>query len=98
MGHPGVPSSLPDAPWRYGFADRTTLNILHHQPHHGRPIFERLLRTTSIDDVLSFLDEDTSLAQDARMMSTLPRFPFLRAGAAELVVEAASSACRRLAA
>ena len=92
----GVPSPLPKAPWRYGFADRTLLNILHHHPERGRPIFERLFRTTPIDDVLSFLDEDTTLAQDARMMAKLPRYPFLRAGAAELGVEAASSARRHL--
>jgi lycopene beta-cyclase len=91
-----VPSPLPSPPKRYGFADRTLLNILHHHPERGRPIFERLFRTTSIDDVLAFLDEDTSLAQDARMVSKLPWLPFLRAGAAELAAGTAASARTRL--
>ena len=94
----GVPSPQPRAPWRYGFADRTLLNILHHRPELGRPIFERLFRTTSIDDVLTFLDEDTTLAMDARMMSRLPWPPFLRAAAAELGAAAVASARRRCAA
>ncbi len=89
------PSPLPSPPWRYGFADRALLNILHHHPEHGRPIFERLFRTTSIDDVLSFLDEDTTLAGDARMVARLPWLPFLRAGAVELAVGATTGARRR---
>lgn len=93
----GWPSPLPEPPRRYGFADRTLLNILHHHPELGRPIFERLFRTTSVDDVLSFLDEDTTLTQDARMMSKLPWRPFLRAGGAELTVGAAALARRRIA-
>jgi len=85
----GAPTPLPNTPWRYGFADRTLLNILHLHPDRGRPIFERLFRTAEIDDVLSFLDEDTRLRDDLRMISGLPRLPFLRAGAAELASEAA---------
>jgi lycopene beta-cyclase len=94
----GVPSPLPGPSRRYRFADRTLLNILHHHPERGRPIFERLFRSTPIDDVLSFLDEDTTLAEDARMVSRLPWLPFLRAGATELAAGAAASARTHLAA
>lgn len=87
----GVPSPLPSPPRRYRFADRTLLNILHHHPEHGRPIFERLFRTTPIDDVVAFLDEDTTLFQDTRMMAKLPWNPFLRAGATELAIAATGS-------
>jgi lycopene beta-cyclase len=87
----GVPSPRPSPPRRYGFADRTLLNILHRHPDRGRPIFERLFRTTPIDDVFAFLDEDTTLAQDARMISRLPWAPFLHAGAAELAAGTAAS-------
>jgi lycopene beta-cyclase len=93
----GRPTPLPGSPRRYRFADRTLLSILHHHPERGRPIFEHLFRTSSIDDVLSFLDEDTTLTEDARMMSKLPWLPFLRAGGAELAVGAVA-ATRRLAA
>lgn len=81
----GHPSPLPSAPRRYRFADRTLLHLLHHRPELGRPIFERLFRTSTIDDVLTFLDEDSSLSSDARMVARLPWLPFLRAGANELV-------------
>jgi lycopene beta-cyclase len=90
----GRPAPLPPPPWRYRFADHTLLNILHHHPDQGRPIFERLFRTTSIDDVLSFLDEDTTCRRDARMVARLPWMPFLRAGAVELGVDLMASARR----
>ena len=91
----GRPSPLPSPPRRYEFADRTLLDILHHHPEHGRPIFERLFRTTSIDDVLSFLDEDTTLAADARMVAQLPWLPFVRAAAVELGFGVTAFARRR---
>ena len=78
------PQPLPSAPARFRFADRILLNILHLHPELGRPIFERLFRTTSIDDALTFLDEQSSLAADARMVSRLPWSPFLRAAVAEV--------------
>ena len=86
---------LPAAPRRYGFADRTLLHLLHRHPDQGRPVFERLFRTTAIDDVLTFLDEDTTLVADARMYSHLPWSPFLRSAAAEFS-GGSRSAIRRL--
>jgi lycopene beta-cyclase len=89
------PQPLPNAPARFGFADRVLLNILHHHPDLGRPIFERLFRTSSIDDVLTFLDEKSTTAADARMVAHLPWGPFLRAASAELGTSATTSLRRR---
>ena len=86
---------LPAPPRRFGFADRTLLHLLHHHPERGRPVFERLFKTTKIDDVLTFLDEETTLADDARMFSRLPWLPFLRSATAE-VAAGSFSAARRL--
>jgi lycopene beta-cyclase len=94
----GRPSPLPDAPARYRLADSALLNILHHRPELGRPIFERLFRTATIDEVLTFLDEDTKVLGDVRMMARLPWWPFLRAGASELAANVAVSGRQRLAA
>jgi len=89
----GTPLPVPTPARRYALADRTLLNILHHHPEHGRPIFERLFSTSSIGDVLTFLDEDTSLVDDVKMLGQLPWPPFLRAAASE----ALASASHRLA-
>jgi len=92
----GAPSPLGPSPWRYGFADRTLLNILHRRPELGRPIFERLFRTAPINDVLTFLDEDTRLGDDLRLIAGLPRLPFLRAGAVELAAEGSARLRKRV--
>lgn len=81
---------------RFGFADRTLLNILHHHPELGRPVFERLFRTSSIDDVLTFLDERSTLAADCRMIAGLPWKPFLQAAASELGADARQQIPMRL--
>ncbi len=91
------PQPLPGGPARFELADRVLLNILHHHPEQGRPIFERLFRTSSIDDVLTFLDEESTLGADARMMGKLPWAPFLRAAAAEVRASATAVAHRQLA-
>ncbi|MGA7757392.1 MAG: lycopene cyclase family protein [Ilumatobacteraceae bacterium] len=88
---------LAAAPTRFALADRVLLNILHHHPEQGRPVFERLFRTAAIDDVLTFLDEDSTLAADARLMSRLPWPPFVRAAASELAAGTTSALRRRLA-
>ncbi len=80
----------PTAPRRFAFADRTLLHILHRRPELGRPVFERLFRSTPIDDVLTFLDERSTLAADARMVAGLPALPFLRAAAAEVAADVGS--------
>jgi lycopene beta-cyclase len=80
----GQPSPLPSPPRRYEFADRTLLNILHHHPERGRPIFERLFRTSPIDSVLTFLEENSSPMSDARLFAGLPWGPFLQAAADEI--------------
>ena len=81
----GAPlTPLPAPPRRFRFADRTLLNILHHHPERGRPIFEQLFKTTPIDDVLTFLDEQSSVGADIRLAARLPWAPFLRAAAGEL--------------
>jgi lycopene beta-cyclase len=86
VGAPPPPARRVSA--RYGFADRTLLNILHHHPELGRRVFERLFRTSSIDDVLTFLDERSTLAADGRMIAGLPWTPFLRAAVSELGADA----------
>ena len=92
----GAPQPLPGAPARFALADRVLLNILHHHPDRGRPIFERLFRTSSIDDVLTFLDEQSTFGADARMVTQLPWSPFLRAASAELGASTLASLRRRL--
>ena len=66
-------------PKRFRFYDHLLLLILRDEPHLGKPIFQRLFATQRTCFVLDFLDEKTTLGQEAGMFARLQIMPFLRA-------------------
>ena len=69
---------------RFEFYDSVLLNILHHDTLPGEEIFTRLFARNDPRDVLRFLDKDSSLWRDLRLVSTLPTLPFLKAAITQL--------------
>ena len=63
---------------RFRFYDRLLILILALWPHQGKPIFQRLFQVRDTAYILKFLDEKTSLWEDAKMFCKLPVFIFLR--------------------
>ena len=82
------PAELPSTPGRFRLYDRLLLDILRREPHRGRSIFGALFRRNRTADVLRFLDEDTRLAQDLRILFSLPLAPFLGAWMRDAAVRA----------
>ncbi len=64
---------------RFKFYDRLLLRILAVSPDWGKPIFQQLFRKNSTPQILQFLDEKTTLRQDAGILLSLPFRPFLAA-------------------
>ena len=64
---------------RHRFYDRLLLSILHHEPHRGKGLFEKLFAQQKPARIFEFLDEKMPLAQELRMLVLLPWAPFLRA-------------------
>ena len=64
---------------RFAFYDRLLLLILRDRPHRGKPIFQQLFRAKSAAFILRFLDESTTLREEAAMFARLPITDFLRA-------------------
>lgn len=76
----GLP--LPDrfpAPGRFHFYDAVLLNLLVKGDPPGREIFTRLFRKNRAHRVFKFLDNETNLAEELRLISSLQFFPFLKA-------------------
>ncbi len=75
-------------PWltRYfkGLLDSVLLNVLQYRRHPADDIFTRLYERNPPSQILKFLDEDTTLAEDIRIMSTVPLGPFTR-GAVDVI-------------
>jgi lycopene beta-cyclase len=75
----GSLSSIPKPPSRFRFYDNTLLHILYHDQLPGKQIFSTLFRKNDPGRVLRFLDNESSLADEFRITSSLPTWPFLKA-------------------
>ncbi len=64
---------------RFAFYDRLLLEILYRTPQAGKEIFGRLFARNKAVDVMAFLDEETNVWQEVKLMSSLPIFLFLAA-------------------
>ncbi len=72
------PAPIPVS-WRFRLYDRLLLMILNKQPSKGKLIFQSLFKKNSVKKVLKFLDEKTTVQEDAKIFLSLPFKPFLQA-------------------
>lgn len=66
------------APRRFRFYDNTLLHILYHKKLSGKQIFTDLFKKNPSTLVLKFLDNETSLKEELKLISSLPTWPFLQ--------------------
>ncbi|MEO9511013.1 MAG: lycopene cyclase family protein [Flavobacteriaceae bacterium] len=64
---------------KYWFYDLLLLDILHRKNHMGRSIFESMFHKRKPQLILKFLDEDTTLWEDFKIIGACPKIPFLQA-------------------
>jgi lycopene beta-cyclase len=69
---------------RFGFYDSVLLNILHNDKLPGDEIFTDMFKKNKPQQVLRFLDNETSLAEELKIFSTLPTLPFLKSAIKQL--------------
>jgi lycopene beta-cyclase len=77
-------SQIPSTPKRFRFYDNTLLHILYYNKLPGGKIFARLFKKNKPQQVLRFLDNETSLKEEIKIISTLPTWPFLKAALKQL--------------
>lgn len=75
-GHPFVTTA---GSRRFHFYDSVLLHILHHNTLGGDTIFSHLFQKNGVQQVFRFLDNETTLPEELRIISTLPTLPFLKA-------------------
>ena len=73
--HPQVDTS----PKRFHFYDSVLLEVLRQNHLEGAAIFTQLFKRNRPQPVLAFLNNASSLPTEARIISTLPTLPFLKA-------------------
>lgn len=67
-------------PKRYDFYDSVLLNVLATGKLTGDQVFTALFSKNPPGRIFRFLDNESSFSQDIRLISSLPTFPFLKAG------------------
>lgn len=70
---------------RNNLYDSILLNILSKRKMDGSSIFETLFRTNRMTSVFRFLDNETSLAEELKIISGLPVLTFSRAAVSHLL-------------
>ena len=70
---------IPSTPKRFRFYDNTLLHILYHRKLQGKDIFTRMFAKNDPRQVLKFLDNESTLTEELKIISTLQTFPFLKA-------------------
>lgn len=63
---------IPPSNRRNEWMDELIIRIIREDPSHAVHIFEQLFRKNGMDLMLRFLDEKTTLADDLRIMSSVP--------------------------
>jgi len=64
---------------RFWFYDLLLLDILYRHNELGSPIFSSLFKNGNPALVFKFLDEETSLLQDVKVILKCPKIPFIKA-------------------
>jgi lycopene beta-cyclase len=73
------PLDIPKTPKRFSFYDNTLLYILYHNKVPGKKIFTDLFQKNDPRKVLKFLDNETTIKEELKIISSLPTWPFLKA-------------------
>ncbi|MFT6216175.1 MAG: lycopene beta-cyclase [Roseivirga sp.] len=73
----GTPFNRKLNPSRFRFYDKLLLGIILKYPEKVKPIMKKLFQNNSLEIVLKFLDEKTSLKDEIRIFLKLPWAPFL---------------------
>ncbi len=76
--------SLPFTAKRFRFYDNTLLHILYYEKLPGNEVFTQLFKKNKPQQVLKFLDNESSFKDELKIISTLPTWPFLKAALKQL--------------
>jgi len=69
---------------RFGLYDSIFLRVLSRKKMSGEQLFARLFKKNKPQQVLKFLDNDTSFTEELRIMNTVPMSKFLPASVKEI--------------
>lgn len=69
---------------RFRWYDNVLLQVLKNNKPEGKEVFDILFSKNKPSQVLQFLDNETSLLQELKIMRSVPQLPFIKAGLLEI--------------
>ena len=69
---------------KFQFYDSVLLNVLATGKLPGEKIFKNMFSKNSTNDIFNFLDNESNIFQDIRIIKSLPVLPFLRAAGQQI--------------
>ena len=69
---------------RYHWFDKVLLNVLIKKRVAGDVVFKKMFQKNPIQRIFRFLDNESNVGEELRLISTLPTIPFLQAGLEEI--------------
>jgi lycopene beta-cyclase len=70
---------------RFKFYDEVLINVLVTEKSSGHEVFGALYKNNKLPSLLKFLNEDTNLWEELKIMNTVPKWSFIKAVAQELI-------------
>ena len=81
----GIPSKTINTQKRFFFYDSTLLHILSKKLLEGKTIFSILFKKNQAETIFKFLDNETTVREEIKLLNTLPKKIFLKAGFKEFI-------------
>jgi len=72
-------AKIPQTASRFHFYDKVLLDVLDNKRASGKQVFTTLFNKNKPQQVLKFLDNESSVSEELKIISTLPTLPFLKA-------------------
>jgi len=79
----GIPHKGREMQKRFSFYDSTLLHILSKNLLPGKRIFTSLFKKNKASRIFKFLDNETILSEEIKLLNSLPKKVFIKAGVAE---------------
>lgn len=72
-------SEMKQSSRRFQFYDRVLLDVLDKKRVSGKIVFTTMFKKNNPQSVLRFLDNESTLGEELKIISTLPKIPFIKA-------------------
>jgi len=80
-----VPAPVETTTKKFRFYDSVFLTVLAEENLGGAEIFTQLFKKNEIQQIFQFLDNESTLQQDIRILASLPVWPFLKSAFKQLL-------------